>query len=68
MIAWIRRRLALRRMSKRIDEAISGYNSVEAMLIAEAQHRLAVMRAEKFASPELVQYRKKRAAALKGRE
>lgn len=55
-------------MSKRIDEAISGYNSVEAMLIAEAQHTLAVMRAERFASPELVQYRKKRAAALKGRE
>jgi len=66
MIGYLRRKLALSRMHRRINaaEAVHG-PAVDRIL--DACDRLEVMAEERRNSPAIRQYRKRRAAAIKNR-
>lgn len=66
MIAGIRRWFALRRMSARIEATLDRYGTVENMIVTRAQDQLAAMVAARAASPDIVEYLKRREAALRG--
>ena len=67
MIARIRRYLALRRMHRRIDANLARYGEPEDFIVRWAQEDLARIVEARRNSPEIVRYRERRAAALKGR-
>lgn len=67
MIGRIRRWFAVRRMRARIEATLDHYGTVEDMIISRAQDELAVMVAARRASLELIEYRRRRSAALKRR-
>lgn len=66
MIGYLRRKLALWQMHRRINAAEAAHGSTVDRIL-DARDRLEMMAEERRNSPAIRQYRKRRAAAIKNR-